>query len=70
MEALYASGVRLVLIESLDRLARDLMVQESIIGDFTRKGFKLVSVTQPDLIDHNPNRTLFRQLLGSFAEYE
>jgi hypothetical protein len=31
--ALAANGTRLVLIEKLDRLARDLMVQETIIGE-------------------------------------
>src|ERR1017187_10527495 len=34
LEALAADGVKLVLIESLNRLARDLMVQETIIADF------------------------------------
>jgi site-specific DNA recombinase len=36
MVALLANGMRTVLIEKLDRLARDLMVQESIIADFKR----------------------------------
>jgi DNA invertase Pin-like site-specific DNA recombinase len=31
--ALHSNGVRMVLIEKLDRLARDLMVQETIIAD-------------------------------------
>ena len=31
--ALMSNGVRTVLIEKLDRLARDLMVQETIVGD-------------------------------------
>jgi len=33
MEALHADGVKLVLAEKLDRLARDLMIQESILRD-------------------------------------
>ncbi len=33
MYALRDNGVKLVLIEKLDRLARDLMVQETIIGE-------------------------------------
>lgn len=33
LEALVANGTKLVLIEKPDRLARDLMVQEAIIGD-------------------------------------
>src|SRR5262245_40521502 len=48
MTALHSDGVALVLVERLDRLARDLMVQESIFSDLRRKGFELVSVTEPD----------------------
>jgi DNA invertase Pin-like site-specific DNA recombinase len=44
MTALHGNGTKLVLIEKLDRLARDLMIQESIIADFKRNGFELVSV--------------------------
>jgi DNA invertase Pin-like site-specific DNA recombinase len=49
LEALAANGVKLVLIEKLDRLARDLMVQETIIGDLRKRGFDLISVTEPRL---------------------
>jgi DNA invertase Pin-like site-specific DNA recombinase len=70
VEALHADGVKLVLIERLDRLARDLMIQESIVGDFRRKDFELVSVTEPDLCKNEPTRALMRQMLGAFAEYE
>jgi hypothetical protein len=33
MTALHANGVKTVIIEKLDRLARDPMVQETIIAD-------------------------------------
>jgi DNA invertase Pin-like site-specific DNA recombinase len=68
--ALLADGVKLVLIEKLDRLARAVVVQESIIADFTRKGFEIRSVTEPDLCSDDPTRTLLRQMMGAFAEYE
>ena len=70
MEALHGDGVRLVLIERLDRLARDLMVQEAIIGDLKKHGFELVSVTEPDLLSDDPTRKLMRQVPGAVAEYE
>jgi DNA invertase Pin-like site-specific DNA recombinase len=70
MEALHADGVRLVLIEKLDRLARDLMVQETIIGDLRKGEFELVSVTEPDLLQDDPTRKLMRQFMGAIAEYE
>jgi DNA invertase Pin-like site-specific DNA recombinase len=70
MEALHADGVKLVLVESLGRLARDLMIQESIIHDLKRNGFELVSVAEPDLCSDDPSRKLMRQIMGSFHEYE
>ena len=70
MTALHANGTRLVLVEKLDRLARDLMVQESIIADLQRNGFQLVSVMEPDLCADDPSRKLMRQMMGAFAEYE
>ena len=35
--ALLSNGVRTVIIEKLDRLARDLMVQETILGDMRKR---------------------------------
>lgn len=70
MEALHGNGVKLVLVESLGRLARDLMIQESILHDLKRHGFELISVTEPDLCSDDPSRKLMRQVMGSFHEYE
>ena len=44
-----ANGIRMIIVERLDRVACDLMVQESIILDFKRNGFELVSTAEPDL---------------------
>ena len=63
--------VRMVVIERLDRLARDLMVQEAIIRDFKKMGVQLVSVDEGrDLAGDDPTRKLVRQVLGAIAEYE
>ena len=70
VQALHADGVKLVLVENLSRFARDLMVQESILHDLTRKGFQLVSVDQPDLCSDEPSRVLMRQMMGAFYQYE
>jgi DNA invertase Pin-like site-specific DNA recombinase len=45
-------------------------VQESVIGDFRRKGLTLVSVSEPDLLSDDPSRVLMRQMLGAFFQYE
>jgi DNA invertase Pin-like site-specific DNA recombinase len=70
MAALLSNGTRVVLVENLSRLARDLMVQESIIADFQRKGLTLISVSEPDLCSDDPSRTMMRQVLGAFWQYE
>lgn len=64
-------GIRTVIIEKLDRLARDLMVQEAIIRDFKLKGFELISAAEgPDLLAADPTRELIRQVFGAVAQYE
>ena len=70
LEALAADGVRLVLIEKLERLARDPMVQESIVGDLHKRGFELVSALEPDLLANDPSRILMRQIFGAIAQYD
>jgi DNA invertase Pin-like site-specific DNA recombinase len=70
MLALLADGVRTVIIEKLDRLARDLMVQETIIGDLRKQGFELLSTCEPDLCSDDPSRKLVRQIFGAIAEYD
>jgi len=64
-------GVRTILIEKVDRLARDLMIQEAIINDLQKKGFNLISVVEgDDLLSGDPTRKLVRQVLGAIAEYD
>lgn len=70
LEARASNGTKMVLIEKLDRLARDLMIQESIIADLRKQGFEIVSVLEPDLCSDDPTRKLMRQMMGAFAEYE
>jgi DNA invertase Pin-like site-specific DNA recombinase len=68
--SLHSNGVRVVLIEKLDRLARKLTVQESIIADFQKNGFEIMSVAEPDLCSDDPSRVLLRQFMGAIAEYD
>lgn len=70
MIALHANGTKVIIIEKLDRLARDLMVQETIIGDLRKSGFELISVCEPDLCSDDPSRKLIRQVFGAISEYE
>ena len=70
MTMLLANGVDIVIIEKLDRLARDLLVQETIVADLQRRGVTLVSTMEPDLCSSDPTRTLIRQVFGVIAQYE
>lgn len=54
----------------LDRLARDLLVQEGLIADFQKRGLQVFSIEEPDLCGNEPTRKLFRQMKGMLAEYE
>jgi DNA invertase Pin-like site-specific DNA recombinase len=70
LAAIASADVKVVIIEKLDRLARDLMVQETIIGDLRKRGIELVSVAEPDLCSDDPSRKLVRQIFGAISEYE
>jgi len=70
LEALASNSVHVVLIERLDRLARDLLIQETIIGDMAKRGFQVISASEPDLLANDPSRKLMRQIFGAIAEYE
>lgn len=63
-------GVETVIIEKLDRLARDLMVQENILNDMKKQGVSVISTTEGDLLEDDPTRKLIRQVMGAIAEYD
>lgn len=64
------NGVRTILIERLDRLARDLLVQEHIVADLRKRDVVLVSTLEPDLGSTEPTRVLIRQMIGAVAQYD
>jgi DNA invertase Pin-like site-specific DNA recombinase len=68
--ALLSNGIRTVLVEHLDRLARDVFVQEGTIKLFKEKDLELISVKQPDLCSDDPNRVAMRQMMGVFAQLD
>ncbi len=63
-----------VAVYRLDRLARDLVVQEQLLAEFWRAGAEVFSTAsgEGDLRDdpEDPSRKLIRQMLGAVAEYE
>lgn len=63
-------GKYVILIEKLDRLARDLMVQETILRDLNKDALILRSVAEPDLASTDATRVLMRQMMGAVAQYD
>jgi DNA invertase Pin-like site-specific DNA recombinase len=70
LEALLSNGTKTVLIERLDRIARDVFIQEGTIRLLKEKGFELVSVAEPDLCSEDMYRVAMRQMMGVFAELD
>jgi DNA invertase Pin-like site-specific DNA recombinase len=70
LAALEENGIKTVIIEKLDRLARDLMVQETIVADIQKHGYTLISTCEPDLCSQDPSRVLMRQIFGAIAQYD
>lgn len=70
LAALEENGIKTILIEKVDRLARDLMVQETIIADLQKSGYTLISVAEPDLCSQDPSRVLIRHIFGALAQYD
>ena len=64
-----------VVVERMDRLARDLMVQEFLLKECRERGIVVYAADQGVLIDMasdggDPTRKLIRQVLGALAEWE
>ena len=59
-----------LVVYRLDRLARDMGLQETTISRLRRAGREVRSVTEADIDTDDPTRVLVRQLLGCIAQYE
>lgn len=72
---LAGNGVRLVLVERADRLARDVLVSETLFNEFRKVGVRCVEAASGveltgDLVDADPTRVLIRQMLMALAQWE
>lgn len=64
-----------VVVERMDRLARDLIVQELLLKTLREQGIKVFCVDQNNLDDMasndgDPTRVLIRQMLGALSQWE
>src|ERR1700733_6264682 len=70
MLALMSNGTRCVVVERMDRIARDFWIQASVVRSILAKGFEFLSTAEPDLCSDDPNRKFIRQMLGCVAELD
>jgi DNA invertase Pin-like site-specific DNA recombinase len=73
--ALKAGSLKGLVVHRLDRLARDLIIQEQILAELRRGGWAVFSTSASEaqyIADDvgDPSRKLIRQVLGAVAEYE
>jgi len=72
LDRIESNGVKVVVIERADRLARDLMVSEVILAQFAAAGAKVLTADGADLSSaaDDPTRTLIRQVLAAVAQFD
>lgn len=75
LEAVRRGEVQGIVVARLDRLARDLVLQEQLLAEVKRLGGRVYSCSDGEdayLQDDpgDPSRKLIRQVLGAVAEYE
>jgi len=59
-----------LVVYRLDRLARQLVLQETIHARLQERGASVLSVSEPAIEGDDATRDLMRQLLGGIAQYE
>jgi DNA invertase Pin-like site-specific DNA recombinase len=71
LEALEANGTKTIIVETANRFARDLMVQEVGYAMLRARGIDLVAADSPSsFLDDTPTARLIRQVLGAVSEFE
>lgn len=67
-------AVETIVVERLDRLARDLIVQEMLLAECRKRGIRVYAVDQGLInqasADIDPTRTLIRQVIGALSQWE
>lgn len=73
LATIMANGVRVVVVEKADRLARDLIVSELILAEFAKLGVTVYEAeggTDLTGAPDNPTGRLIRQILAAVAEFD
>jgi DNA invertase Pin-like site-specific DNA recombinase len=71
IEAIAANGCRTIIVETANRFARDLIVQETGYQRLKAEGIALIAADSPDCFtDQTPTAVLIRQILGAVAQFD
>jgi DNA invertase Pin-like site-specific DNA recombinase len=71
LDRIAGNGVRVILVESPDRFARDLAVQIASHDYLENLGVELVPTTAPSFFtEDTPTAVLVRQVLGAISQFE
>jgi DNA invertase Pin-like site-specific DNA recombinase len=66
-----SNGVRTIVVETANRFARDLMVQEAGHAYLQRLGVKLIAADSPEaFLSDSPTAVMVRQILGAVSQFE
>ena len=66
-----ANGARTIIVETANRFARDLMVQEVGFAMLQGLGITLIAADSPSsFLDDGPTSKLIRQILGAVSEFD
>jgi DNA invertase Pin-like site-specific DNA recombinase len=71
LEMIAGNGVRTIIVETANRFARDLIVQETGWKRLHADGIALIAADSPDqFVDETPTAVLIRQILGAVAQFD
>jgi DNA invertase Pin-like site-specific DNA recombinase len=71
LERIEGNGLRTIIVETANRFARDLMVQEVGYSKLRERGIELIAADSPtSFLDNGPTSKPVRQILGAIAEFD
>jgi DNA invertase Pin-like site-specific DNA recombinase len=71
LQHIAGNGARTIIVETANRFARDLIVQETGHRKLRELGIELIAADSPDsFVDDTPTAVMVRQILGAVAQFE
>ena len=71
LTAIAGNGVRVIIVETANRFARDLIVQEVGFRQLRDAGIELIAADSPDSFTQDtPTAVMLRQIIGAVAQFE